>query len=216
MTQDKYWENVALVQQKAPNSVLLPTLKAGYSKVNIIYLNSILKKITALPKAAPPPPEDEYTVTLTWGADADETLRGLWAQRTQLFGEMNKLSNHFHDCKTDDQRLANSKAIMRIWAKIEDAKTNIRHYEQHKCLPEPVDEIDTLPDNPVQLSKRLASLRSRISQKKQQIVAIAALDEGTDGKQAKIDNAEQELKHLRYLCGLAEQKLKSYEHSEAS
>jgi len=208
MTSAKYWEDVALIEERNPGEVLLPSLQRGHTRVNEAYLAAALKR---LPAEAPV--EDEPDEEETPGRPIDDTLRALWSQRTALFGEMNKASNKFHECKTDDQRAENSRRVLGIWSEILKKKAEISHYEEHGQLPVGADAADDLPDNPVLLGKKLNSLRSMISQRKKLIVDLAGLDESTEEKQAKIDAAEDELKRLRYLAGIADQKLKQYEQS---
>jgi len=211
MTPKEYWEKVDLIESRNPHEILLSTIKTGHSAVNEVYLGAALKRLRSMPAPqADPEPEEEIEVP---EEQADETLRGLWRERTSLFGEMNKLSNKFHDCKTDDQRAKNSKHILHIWQQILAVKANMAYYKAHKSLPEPISDEDELPENPVALSKKLNSIRARISQKKQVLREIAALDEHTEGKAAKIQQGEDDLKRLKHLAGLAEQKLKAHEQA---
>lgn len=207
MTPAQYTASLALIESRNPGEVLLGTLRAGYSRVNEIYMRSALKRL---------PEEPEETEEPDWKAEtpyADETLRGLWRERTRLFGEMNRQSNRFHECKTDEQRAENSKRVLAWWSDILAAKAKIAYYEQHGELPPVTEEGEELPDNPVALSKKLASLRARVSQAKKKLIDLAGLDEGTPGKQSKINAAEDDLKQLRYMVGKAEVKLKGYEQT---
>ncbi len=208
MSIQEYWAQVDQIEQLNPDEVLLPSLRSGLSRVNEAYLKAALQRMPD------PPVEEEYEVPVDLETPADEPLQALWKIRTRLFGEMNKASNAFHECTTDDARAENSRRVLVIWSKILEAKSNISYYIAHKTLPDPEDGSDQLPDQPLALSKKLASLRARISQKKEQLRTIAALDEGTHGKQAKIDAAEQDLKKLKHLAGLAEQKIKAYEQDQ--
>ena len=126
---------------------------------------------------------------------------------------MNKHSNLCPPCTTGEERAANSAKVLSWWDDIQAAKAKIAHYEQHGTLPEPPEDGEELPDNPALLAKKLASLRARISQVKKKITDIAGLDEGTPGKQSKINAAEDDLKRLRYLEGKAAVKLKEYEQT---
>ena len=207
MSASEYWDQVELIELGNPKELLLPSLRNGFTRVNQAYLAAALKRL-------PDPDEisnisDEISDIMEM--DPDDTLRELWRKRTLLFGEMNKLSNLFHECTTDQQRASNSLKVMAIWSKIQDVKAEIEYYKANGEALISADDADQLPDNPVALSKKLNSLRARISQKKQQLVTIAGLDEGTDGKQSKIDAAEEDLKRLKHLAGLAEQKLKTHE-----
>lgn len=209
MTTTQYLADVALIERYNPGEVLLPTLRAGHSRANEMYLRAALKRVPDPAMGAPDDPEEP-----DWKGQtpyADETLRALWRERTRLFGEMNRQSNRFHDCKTDEQRAENSRLVLGWWADILSAKAKIAYYEQHGELPPVAEEGDELPDNPVALSKKVASLRARISQTKKKLTDLAGLDPGTPGLQSKIDAAENDLKQLRFQAGKAEEKLKGYE-----
>lgn len=206
MTRQDYDDLVARIERLNPGEPLLPTLLAGHSRVNELYARAAERR---LPTEISDEPDDAADLA---GATpyADETLRGLWRERTRLFGEMNKQSNLFHSCHTDADRADNSRLVLAWWDDILAAKARIAHYEQHGAMPPDPEEADDLPDNPVALSKKLNSLRARISQKKAQLRDLAGLDEGTPGKQSKIDAGEADLRGLQHWAGLAEEKLKTY------
>ena len=203
MTEEQYNENLALITRRNPGEVLLNTLQTGYTRVNTIYMAAAVKRLPAEEMEAP----DLKGHT----PYADETLWGLWRERTKLFGEMHKQSNLFHQCQTDNQRAENSKKVLGWWKSILAVKAKIEYYEHHGEMPPAEDGAEPMPDNPVALGKKLNSIRARISQKKQQLEALAGLDEGTPEKQSKIDAAEADLRTLKYMAGLAQEKLKTYE-----
>lgn len=197
MSSCEYWELVDRIMVENPEEPLLASLTERHTKVAEVYLALALKRLEQKPEVSAP----EEVIP-------DETLRELWRQRTALFGEMNKLSNRFHECKSDGQRADNSRAVLAIWDRILAVKAKIEYYQQHGSLPEEIGE--QLPDNPVALGKKVASLRARISQKKAALLSLAALDPGTPGKDDKIAAGEQDLKDLRHLLGLAVNKLQPY------
>jgi hypothetical protein len=126
---------------------------------------------------------------------------------------MNKQSNLFHACKSDEDRAANSEKVLGWWKDILRIKGNILHYEEYGELPKSAAVGDELSDNAVSLGKQLASIRARISQTQAKITEVASLDPNTPGKEAKIQDYEVKLRDLKHLRGLAEQKLKSYEQT---
>lgn len=205
MKEAEYIEHLGRIVRQNPAEPLLPALRAGYSRANVLYIKAALRRMpTAGSDMEAEPRWQDRT------HHADETLRALWRERTRLFGMMNKQSNAFHNCRTDDDRADNSRRVLSWWDDILAVKAKIAYYEQHGALPAEPEEADELPDNPVQLSKRLNSLRARISQKKAQLRDLAGLDEGTPGKQSKIDAAERDLKALKHQAGMAEVKLRVY------
>lgn len=225
MTPQEYSQHLLRIERDNPTEVLLPALRSGWSRANEMYLRAALKRLNPTPcpslerrGAATNTVGHRGTLYVTppfgggvGGGVADDNLRALWAERTRLFGEMNKMSNHFHDCKTDAERAANSAAILHKWQEILAAKAKIAHYEEHGELPAEPEEEDILPENPVLLSKKLNSFRAGISQTKAKLEAAASLDDATPGKAANIEKLEAKLKRLKHLSGLAEVKLKSYE-----
>lgn len=202
MTHQEYSQHLLRIERDNPTEVLLPALRSGWSRANEMYMRAALRRVnTVAEKVAEP----------AIARQADGNLRALWSERTRLFGEMNRLSNHFHECRTDADRAGNSAAILHKWQEILAVKSKIAHYEQHGELPPEPEEEDELPENPVLLSKKLNSLRAGISQTKAKLESAAGLDDATPGKAANIERLEAKLKRLKHLGGLAEVKLKSYE-----
>ena len=146
-------------------------------------------------------------------SNPDETLRALWAERTRIYGQMNRQSNLFHSCKTDKERAENSEKVLGWWKDFLKVKGNILQYEEFGVLPKDAKAAGLLSDNAVALGKQLASIRVKISQTKSKLVELAGLDPNTPGKESKIQDYEQKLRELNHSKGLAEQKLKSYEQN---
>lgn len=215
----EYEKNLALITQHNPAEPLLPTLKRGYSAVNALFMAVAMKRMPTVidePKNQDIRPQASKEKMETYSAAPDKALKALWAERTRLFGLMNKQSNEFHRCKTDEQRADNSKKVLAFWDDILAIKAKIQHFEKHGELPAEisVEPSDMLDDNPVKLSKQLNSLRARISQIQAQLKEIAGLDPNTPGKSAQIDRLEKKRQDLIYLRGLAEQKLDNYAQME--
>lgn len=194
MTAQQYNEALERVERRNPDEVLLPTLRAGHSRINEVYLRAALRRLPPAPEV-PHPREQRYF---------DQNLRELWAERSRLFGEMNKRSNHFHECKTNDERAANSREIRRIWDRILEVKGKIEYYEAHGELPEEVsEERFPLPDEPVALMKKLNSIRAQISQVKKRLDDLGALTQGHPDR-SKIGDAEARLAELKLYAAHAE------------
>lgn len=219
MNERQYKNHLEAIEAGNPGEPLLPALRAGWSKINVLYMGLALKRMpTVLEEeddeivvmtGTAPNTAVVHTVTFKQGLP-DDTLRGLWAERGRLFGQMNKQSNQFHACKTDAERAANSAKVMAWWKDILRVKGNILHYEEYGELPKAAEVEDSLSDNPVMLGKQLASIRAKISQTKTKISDLAGLDPSTPGKEGKIQEYEQKLRGLVHLKGLAEQKLNSH------
>lgn len=219
MNERQYKVNLAELEANNPGEPLLSTLRGGWSEINVLYMGVALKRMPTVLEdegAWDGPGEAEspkgIITALNKGAiTPDDVLRGLWAERTRLFGMMNKQSNLFHTCKTDEERDLNSKKVLRWWADILAAKAKIEYYEQHGELPKTEDEEDELSANPALLAKQLNSIRARISQTQKKISDLAGLDPKTPGKESKIADAEASLRNLKHLKGMAEQKMKFHE-----
>lgn len=195
-------DQLAMVEARNPGELLLPTLRTGHSRVNEAYLRAAMKR---LPDEAAQEPEPALWHDTRY---ADSSLQDLWRDRGRLFGAMNKLSNKFHDCKSDDERAANSREIRRLWAEILTVKDAIAHYEQHGALPAPVsEERFPLPDDPVALVKKQASIRAVISQTKRKLDELGALADG-DPERAKIVDYEAKLAELKLYLGHADTAIK--------
>jgi hypothetical protein len=217
MNERQYKAALAKIERNNPGEPLLSTLMGGWSKINMLYIGIALKRMpTVIDDEEYEPEEVAPVVIRTKNAQSktpDDVLRGLWAERTRLFGEMNKQSNLFHACKSDEDRAANSEKVLGWWKDILRVKGNVLHYEEYGELPKSAAVGDELSDNAVSLGKQLASIRARISQTQAKITEVASLDPNTPGKEAKIQDYEVKLRDLKHLRGLAEQKLKSYEQT---
>ncbi len=191
MTPAQYAAAVALLEKRNPGEPLLATLRRGHSRMNEVYLRAATRRLTP---DAPPVRKREQRF-------ADQVLQGLWRERTQLFGEMNKRSNNFHECRSDDERKANSREIRRIWGEILRVKERIDYYEQFGELPAPVDgERFPIPENPVEMVKKLNSIRAQISQTKKRLDDLAELPDGHHDR-VKISEYEVKLKELQLYSG---------------
>lgn len=218
MNERQYKEYLADIEANNPGEPLLSTLQNGWSKINTLYMGVALKRMpTVMEDNEEEDPEDETPVGIrtknVQNVNPDDILRALWSERTRLFGMMNKQSNEFHRCKSDEDRLENSRKVMGWWKDILRVKGNILHYEEYGELPKSAEEGDALSDNAVTLGKQLNSTRAKISQTKKILLDLASLDPNTPGRESRIQEVEQKLRELNHIKGLAEQKLKSHEQA---
>lgn len=212
MREWQYDEHLELIERHNPGEPLLHSLRSGYSAINVLYMASALKRMPTILE------ENEVDEDLQLEAEekrepveVDDTLMALWSQRTALFGLMNKQSNKFHLCGNDEQRAANSALVLKYWDDIQSVKAKIAYYEEHGEMPKAqTNHKEVIADNPAKLAKQINSIRARISQRKRKLVDLAGLDPNTPGRQKKIDEAEVDLRQMRYTLGMAEQKMKAY------
>lgn len=185
MTFEEYIAGVEWLKMHLPGHPLLPSLQAGHSRINILYLKQALKAV----------PQEASNDIVPEAADAD--LKTLLKNKKSLFARRAKLSNSFHDCDTDADRAGVSDEIQIVQRQIETVNKQIRHYEATgELLPEGKNVVDaTLPGNGVQLVKKLNSLRANISIKKSKLEQLVALPEEHPDKK-KIAGIEDRLRKL--------------------
>jgi hypothetical protein len=209
MTAQQYTEHLKRIEATNPAEPLLRSLRAGWSRVNVIYMKSALNRLpkvdTQPDRATTDDIEDQET------ASTDPIIRELWSQKGQLFRERAKFSNRFHDCTTDEQRKANSEAILRIWDRIMDIQRKMEYYEENGELPAGAERFP-LPDDPAALLKKLMSIRSQISMEQQKLRRLAELSDEDPQKRPKIEESQAKLAELKLYRGHAEQKAKTDIH----
>ena len=162
--------------------------KAGYSAVNAIYLQALLR-VNVLEEEVP-------------AADSvPDVVRELWRQRHVLFGQMAKQSNRFHACKSKEERAGVSVQIMGIWAQITQVKQQIADFEASGKLPaasEPEKKLD-----PVEALRQVNNCRSQISKAK------ARMKNQTDA--GKIAAEQKKLSEWENQKALLEALIREYE-----
>ena len=120
MTEQEYLDCLAMLIEEVPNHVLIPELRKGYNTMNVVYLESIIKKIDIkipAPKIKEPGNDD---------------LIEMEARKATLFGERAKWSNKFHTSKTDQQRADISDQIDLIQDEIAQVMKEIKYFETHQ------------------------------------------------------------------------------------
>lgn len=198
MTRVQYNEALARVESGNPGEVLLPLLRSGWSQKNVIYMKAALRRLDGTPA----PRKVDVS-------GAGDVLTSLYKAQQVLRGRRAKLSNSFHDCKTDADRREVSAGILKIEEEIRDNERKIAHYKAHRQLPQEAGgEGESLPENPIGLMKALASINAKISQTKKTLLELGRLPDN-DPERAKIQKYEAKLARLKLEKGHAEQKIKA-------
>lgn len=208
MKEAEYLDLLERIERLNPREVLLATLRGGYSRTNAIFMKSAAGR---LPEESDQVDDVEEPAEVETRSD-DATLNGLYDEKRLLFGQMNRQSNVFHTCRSDEDRAENSRAVLAFWNEILQVKAKIKYYLEHGELPKEATETDDLPDNPVLLGKKLNSIRAQISQIQKRLEGLLERPEDDRDKARLIRDAEEQRRKKIHLRGLAEQKLKSLEH----
>ena len=138
----------------------------------------------------------------------DEVLRGLHRDQATLYGERRKISNEFHDCFTDRQRIAVSERIQVVQSRIEIIREKIRVYRMHGRVVE--DEKYPIPEDPFRLLALEKSLLSSRSRKSREIREIGeSLLAKAPGAQEKLDRAEAKMREIETHLTHVRQKIKT-------
>lgn len=206
MTDKEYRRHLAAIEKSNPDEPLLRTLQQGFSRVNLIYMRAALKRLPPAADTVEPSADDMP------GENMPPVVRELWAHKGRLFRERARWSNKFHDAKNDQERKAISDAILRIWNQIQDIERKIGLYEQTGSLPGE-EERFPLPDDPVLLVRKTASIRSLISIQQAKLRDLAKLPESDPTKPAKIEEANAKLAELKLYRSYAERKIQENIHS---
>lgn len=212
MKEAEYKELLERIERENPQEPLLSTLQRGYSRVNAIFMVSAAKRLLKEVEEAEAETNEYLEDDLQLNDEQNDLLNGLHDEKRSLFRRMYKQSNVFHNCRSDEERAANSREVLAIWDAIQRIKAQIAYFEAHGELPRPEAEGDDLPDNPVLLGKKLNSLRAQISQIQKRLEALAERPDSDTDKVRLIQEAENNRRNKIHLRGLAEQKLKSLEN----
>lgn len=197
MTEQNYQLAIERIAEMNPDHPLLPTLRRGYSLLNVRRVTDILLKAQEEPEPAPDVETDEETwedtipdVAIT---DNDPELRQLFIQKSNLFVKRAKLSNRLHDCRTDKDRSGVVDAIIDAQREIEEHFQKMRRYRQTGVIESDDDQF-YLPTDGAELIRLLNSLRVMASRKKKEIEALYHLDRKPETMK-KLDKSEEKLKH---------------------
>lgn len=207
MTEAEYLTALARIEAENGGEILLPELRRGHSPGREIYLRAALRR---LPEPISDPEADDSQRDGRDDDAQDPVLAALWCQIRRLKMESRKLSNSFHDCKTSGERLAVSVALTdldapmaAIYAKMEVVKSGC------DLPPEVEDERFPLSDDLFELSQKLRSIRSMISQAEKTLRDLAALPDHHPEKTARVAKAEKRRAELELYRGHAETKIKN-------
>jgi len=143
MTEVDYRSGVERLQCVDPQNPLLPYITRGYGHVNCGYLKYALEGI-----------QEPITIEEAKPANVHDVL-------AHLFGKQAKLSNSFHDCKSNAERERVSVAIEAVHDNIRRVKAGL-DVQNNK----PVDKEDPIPTDPLELMKHRNVLRTTISRKR--------------------------------------------------
>lgn len=219
MTNKEYKALLARIEAENPGEPLLPFLRSGHSAVNEIYVKSAAKRLaenvdTPPIGAAPTSSEGEMLEILENVGNFDihrndEKWLELSADIRRAYNAIRRTRNKFHSCTDDETRAIVANEVAACWRVIQLAINRRQVYENTGEITTPTDGADDLPDNPVELGKRLASIRVQITQTKNRIEDIAASNEADKNKQERLQKAEATLQRLKNLRGLAEERLKT-------
>lgn len=197
MTEANYQLAIERIAEINPGHPLLPTLRRGYSLLNVRRVTDILLKAQEEPDPEPDIETDEGTwedtipdVAIT---DNDPELRQLFIQKSNLFVKRAKLSNRLHDCRTDKDRSVVVDAIIDAQREIEEHFQKMRHYRKTGVLISE-DEQYHIPTDGAELIRLLNSLRVMASRKKKEIEALYHLDRKPETMK-KLDKNSQKLNH---------------------
>lgn len=165
-----YWQGVKLLQQVAPDHVLLDVFKAEASAINRTLLEQALKAAKqsfAERQAAKndTPADTETPKTLT----RHDRARLMNKDLRRKYAERRELSNQLHLCKSDEERATLSDTIRAMIAEIEAIKAALAVFEKTGELPAPTTEQPTESLTDVDVLKAIKRLRTRISNQKKRI-----------------------------------------------
>lgn len=171
-----YYEGVTLVEEIAPDEVLLPNLKTGISFMNRRYLekvldkifknfpeNSIKNEVNARPSHASPTEiqEKKELTHQDYHRIAEDELAKAYVERR-------KLSNQFHKCNSDEERANVSRQIKAKIAEIGELKSRIAVFKETGIMPAKPSASDefAMPADDADLLKAIQNFRSKVSSQK--------------------------------------------------
>jgi hypothetical protein len=187
MTLDDYMAGVEWVAFQRPNHPLLDTLQAGMSPINEMYLKHVLKSVGE-------PQEIEQEEDQLVQPD-DPQLIIMQKERRDLFIRRARLSNQFHDCRTDSERALVSDDIRVVQKQIGALLRRIHVFKTTGELPD-LEEQEGIPENGVALMRRKHSVRTNISHKERSLrQSMHKKGEQWDKKRAKWEKRLKELRH---------------------
>lgn len=193
MTEGQYWAEVARIKSINPTEPLLSSLERGYSRVGLTYLQLALER---LPDDEPEAIEDESDYTSPYLLEKTREIRA-------AYNSLRKTHNEYHTCKLEKEFAAVATKMNAAWADIQRLIELRKHYRD---TGEEAQLGEALPDTPVELARKLNSIRARICH-----CETAIRDAAQAGEKKRVEKQEGRRRELIALRGLAEQKIKTME-----
>lgn len=211
----KYQEKVDELRIKNPDFPGMDKLLDGYNVVNAIvlqwalsgHLDHLRASVSDVPVTTAA--EDRKNV------EQSDIYRQLGHDKRALYQWRAKLSNEFHTCRTDEHRAELSTQIQAVQAKIEGLQKHMRDVRYQKISEDDArqmyneDSVDANLRqikrlNGVDLSKKLNSIRARVSQTKRKLQTLA---KSPVPDKASIEKYERILRELKIQKEYAERKV---------
>lgn len=220
MTTKEYKALLERIEVENPGEPLLPLLRTGATDVNQIYMRSAAKRLAQHEErllisevSTSFDPEMSEILSIDEKSDIwqnDPQWLAMTADIRRAYNAIRKTRNKYHSCQNDEMRATVANEVATCWHDIQVSINRRQAYENTGIAVTTVaDGADELPGNPVDLAKRLASIRVQITQTKNRIQDIAASNEVEKTKQERLQKAEASLQRLKNLRGLAEERLKT-------
>lgn len=191
MNKLEYDSGVELLRDKCPTHPLLSSIERGHTRINVIYLQQALASIQIDVKEDP----------------GQAVEQNLYVKKTQLYGLRAKLSNQFHDCKSDVERASISDQIIRIQDEIRKLNKKIAEYEDTGTIQQ-IDVLADMPTDLYELYKVKENARKNIPRLEKNIEDLLQLSLTDPRAQDRLNVKEDKLKKLKLIKAYAEQKIK--------
>ena len=196
MTQTEFYNGLAELQRRAPGELLLSSIEeAGYGKIGIIYLKDALDRL----------PDDDSDMGEQPDIDEDEPERDdeKWNALTRdirlCYNEVRRVHNMYHECDTQEQYKGVAIKMRGAWEATMRAINARKAYEQGGYS---IEDTADIPENPVQLSLMLNSLRAKRTQHQKKIIELA-----TKGDADALQEKEASLLNIKNQIGIVESRL---------
>jgi hypothetical protein len=207
MTEKRYHDQLAILQEKAPNHPFMPALLRGYKSANVTYLQLAFEQLEVQkPRAVWAETAEFAEVDLHLSAD-NEVLRDLDEQRRALYRDLFETRKRFFDYPFTDayngSRADVSRDVQLIQKRIGLLKQNIRNYTETGQLDTtaPMDDpsvsaVFVVPTDAYERMKKLNSLRAALSRTERELRELVGR-EGLQADEKKIKTRENARTILR-------------------
>jgi hypothetical protein len=197
MTQEQYKQGFETVSLQNPSEPLLPTLQKGYSRVNALYLQAALNRLDEAP------PQIEVEEEESDDRENDPRWNELTSHIRAAYNEVRRIHNLYFACQNQADYIRTATQMRNAWEAVQKSKAARNAYE----VGGTTEDGEEIPDNPVQLSKMLNSLRVKRKQHQDKIIEL-----GIAGETEKLKAKESSLAKLKNTLATVEEKLKQYEY----